>query len=198
MLTEKLAKSLTEQQLRELIRQQGKTANRRLTSLRKKGLENQSGAYITKTSPFLKKSGRTNKAGQQVFKTSMPKNATKDELIKNLLNIQYYNTHIGTAANVKKKATRTAKKFGIDIEDTQKFWDLVKWGYNSVGYKVPSDALQKIISERMRAGQSPKAIKAALTRAANLAENGDDFITRFSSRGKWLINSNFEKMRGNK
>ena len=100
MLTEKLAKTLTEQQLRDLIKQQGKTANRRLTSLYNKGLEKQSGAYIVKTSPYLQKSGRTNKRGQQVFKTSMPKTATKDELVTNLLNIQYYNQYIGTAARV--------------------------------------------------------------------------------------------------
>lgn len=187
MLTEKLAKTLTEKQLRELIRQQGTKANRRIQSLYRQGLENQSGAFIVKTSPYLKKSGRTNKAGQQVFKTAMPKTATKEQLVTNLLNIQYYNTYIGTATNVKRKSKKTAKRYGIDVSDTAKFWQLVKYGYNSVGYKIDSDMIQKIVSERLRAGQSAKAIKSAITRAANAADNGDDFLSKFGGGGKWLV-----------
>lgn len=198
MLTEKLAKTLSEQQLRDLIKQQGKTANRRLLSLYSKGLEKQSGAYIVKTSPYLRKSGRTNKHGQQVFKTSMPKNASKDELVKNLLNIQYYNTHIGTAARVKKKAQSTAKRFGVSLDETREFWKLVQYGYNSVGYKIDSDMIQKIVSERMRAGQSPAAIKGQITRAANAAASGDDFISRFGGGGKWMTTDDKPKKKGRK
>ena len=198
MLTEKLAKTLSEQQLRDLIKQQGKTANRRLSSLYAKGLEKQSGAYIIKTAPYLQKDGRTNKKGQQVFKTSMPKTATKDELVKNLLNIQYYNTHIGTAARVKKKAQSTAKRFGVSLDETREFWKLVQYGYNSVGYKIDSDMIQKIVSERMRAGQSPTAIKGQITRAANAASSGDDFISRFGGGGKWLTGTPAPAKRGKK
>lgn len=193
MLTEKFAKTLTEQQLRELIKKQGQTANRRLSSLYQKGLTKQSGAFITKTNPYLQKSGRTNKKGQQVFKTSMPKNASKDELVKNLLNIQYYNSFIGTAAKVKKKAGATAKRYGINPEDTTEFWKLVNAGYQSVGYKIDSESIQKIVAERMKRGQTAKTIKAALTRAANQANNGDDFISRFSAGGKWLLTDNAER-----
>lgn len=198
MLTEKLAKTLSEKQLRDLIKQQGKTANRRLTSLYNKGLEKQSGAYIVKTSPYLRKSGRTNKHGQQVFKTSMPKNASKDELVKNLLNIQYYNTHIGTAARVKKRAQMTANRYGVSLEETREFWQLVQYGYNSVGYKIDSEMIQKIVSERMRAGQSARAIKGQITRAAKLATSGDDFISRFSGGGKWLTTDEPKKGRKKK
>lgn len=199
MLTEKLAKTLSEQQLRDLIKQQGKTANRRLTSLYTKGLEKQSGAYIIKTAPYLKKEGRTNKKGQQVFKTSMPKTATKDELVKNLLNIQYYNQYIGTAARVKKKAKSTAARYGVTLNETSTFWNLVQYGYNSVGYKIDSDMIQKIVSERMTAGQSARAIKAQITKAANAASSGDDFITRFGGGGKWLTDTTSnKKQRGNK
>lgn len=199
MLTEKLAKTLSEQQLRELIKQQGKTANRRLASLYTKGLEKQSGAYIIKTAPYLTKEGRTNKKGQQVFKTSMSKTATKDELVKNLLNIQYYNQYIGTAARVKKKAKSTAARYGVTLNETSAFWNLVQYGYNSVGYKINSDMIQKIVSERMAAGQSARAIKAQITKAANAASSGDDFITRFSGGGKWLIDTaSDKKQRGKK
>ena len=198
MLTEKLAKTLSEQQLRELIKQQGKTANRRLTSLFNKGLEKQSGAYIVKTSPYLAKSGRTNKHGQQVFKTSMSKTATKDELVTNLLNIQYYNQYIGTAARVKKKAKTTASKFGVSLKETSEFWNLVQYGYNSVGYKIDSENIQKIVSERMRAGQSPAAIKAQITRAAKAATSGDDFISRFGGGGKWLTDGTKQKKKRGK
>lgn len=199
MLTEKLAKTLSEQQLRDLIKQQGKTANRRLTSLYSKGLEKQSGAYIVKTSPFLQKDGRTNKHGQQVFKTSMPKTATKDELVRNLLNIQFYNQYIGTAARVKKKAKATANKFGVSLKETSEFWALVQYGYNSVGYKIDSDMIQKIVSERMNAGQSARSIKAQITRAAKAAASGDDFISRFGGGGRWLTDSTKKtKKRGKK
>lgn len=198
MLTEKLAKTLTEQQLRQLIREQGTKANRRLISLYTHGLEKQSGAFIVKTSPYLTKSGRTNKQGQQVFKTSMPKNATKEQLITNLLNIQYYNSYIGTALKVKKKAKATAKRYKIDIEDTREFWDLVKYGYNSVGYKIDSDNIQKIVSERLRAGQTAKTIKQAITRAAKQAANGDSFISKFGGGGKWLTTAETSKKRGHK
>lgn len=199
MLTEKLAKTLSEQQLRDLIKQQGKTANRRLTSLYNKGLEKQSGAYIVKTSPYLAKSGRTNKHGQQVFKTTMPKNASKDELVTNLLNIQYYNQYIGTAARVKKKAKATASKYGVSLKETSEFWKLVEYGYNSVGYKIDSESIQKIVSERMQAGQSIAAIKGQITRAAKAATSGDDFISRFGGGGKWLTdNSSKSKKRGKK
>ena len=197
MLTEKLAKTLTEQQLRQLIKEQGATANRRLTSLYSHGLQKQSGAFIVKTSPYLQKSGRTNKKGQQVFQTSMPKNATKEQLITNLLNIQYYNSYIGTAAKVKKKAKATAKRYNIDIENSAEFWQLVEYGYNSVGYKIDSDNIQKIVSERLRRGQSPKAIKAAITRAAKQAANGDDFISKFGGGGRWLTTGK-PKQRGRK
>ena len=189
MLTEKLAKTLSEEQLRQLIKQQGQTANRRIRSLYKHDLVQQSGAFITKIEPHLRKSGRVNKAGELVFKTSMPKNATKNELVKNLLNIQYYNAYIGTAARVKRRAKATAKKFGVDLSDTKTFWKLVNYGFNSVGYKIDSDSIQKIVSERMRAGQSSRAIKAALTRAKNRAESGDDFISKFSGGGKWLTSA---------
>ena len=199
MLTEKLAKTLSEQQLRELIKQQGKTANRRLTSLYTKGLEKQSGAYIIKTAPYLQKEGRINKKGQQVFKTSMPKTATKDELVKNLLNIQYYNQYIGTAARVKKKAKSTASRYGVTLNETSTFWKLVQYGYNSVGYKIDSDMIQKIVSERMNAGQSARGIKAQITKAANAASSGDDFITRFGGGGKWLTDpASDKKQRGKK
>ncbi len=187
MLTEKLAKTLTEKQLRQLIREQGAKANRRITSLYRQGLQNQSGAFTVKTSPYLQKAGRTNKAGQQVFKTSMPKNATKEQLVTNLLNIQYYNTYIGTAAKVKKKAKATAKRYGVDITETAEFWELVKYGYNSVGYKIDSGMIQKIVAERIRAGQSARAIKGQITRAANAASSGDDFISKFGGGGRWLI-----------
>lgn len=197
MLTEKLAKTLTEQQLRQLIREQGTTANRRLMSLYTHGLEKQSGAFIVKTSPYLAKSGRVNKKGRTVFQTSMPKNATKEQLITNLLNIQYYNTYIGTAAKVKKKANATAKRYNIDIKDSAEFWKLVEYGYNSVGYKIDSESIQKIVAERMRRGQSPKGIKAAITRASKQASSGDDFVSRFGGGGRWLTTGKTKK-RGRK
>lgn len=186
MLTEKLAKTLSEQQLRDLIKQQGKTANRRLSSLFDKGLDKQSGAYIVKIAPYLKDEGRTNKKGQQIFKTIMPKTATKDELVKNLLNIQFYNQYIGTAARVKKKSKLTAKRFKVSLTETAKFWELVAYGYNSVGYKIDSGNIQKIVAERMAAGHSPSAIKGQITRAAKAASSGTDFISRFSKGGTWL------------
>lgn len=192
MLTEKLAKSLTEQQLRELIKKQGQKANRRLTSVYKKGLEKQSGAYIIKTAPFLRGEGRTNKKGQLVFKTSMPKNATKQELIDNLLNIQYYNTYIGTARRIGKKSQSTVKRFGVSINEVNIFWELVQYGYNSVGYKIASKQIQRIVAERMGKGQTSQGIKSAITQAANKAKSGGDFLTQFSGGGKWLVNGNSE------
>ena len=183
MLSEKLAMTLTEKQLRQLISMQGKTANKNLRSIRTEKVENLSGAYIKKTAPYLNK--YSTKSGKN-FRVSMPSNASKKQLVNALLNIQYFNEKIGTAEKVKAKAQHTADEYGIDIEDTAKFWDLVRAGFDSVGYRVDSDSILKIVSERLRNGQSARGIKVAITRAANAAESGDDFISKFSKGGKWL------------
>lgn len=198
MLTEKLANTLTEKQLRELIKKQGQTANRRLTSLYDKGLTNRSGAFITKTEPYLRESGRTNKKGQQVFKTSMPENVSKGELVKNLLNIQYYNSYIGTAARVKKKSNATAKRYKLKPEDAPEFWKLVKMGFQSVGFKVDSKNVQRIVAERMKKGEDEETIAEAIKNAAEKAKNGDSFISRFSDGGTWLLTNKTGKARKNK
>lgn len=186
MLTEKLAKGLTEQQLRELIIKQGKKANRNITTIRAKGLGDLSGVMQAKIEPYLRKHGRTNKHGEQVFKLGAGKNATKQDMIDLLLNIQYFNSRVGTASKVVKRAKEQAKRFAIDLTDVKKFWKLYEYGYNAVGYRVDSEVLQEIIKNRLRAGQKESSIKAAIRRAADAADNADDYLTKFSGSGRWI------------
>lgn len=182
MLSEKLAKTLSEKQLKQLIKMQGAKANKNLRGIKAANVENLSGAYVTKTAPYLQKHGTSRGA----FRVRYGKNESKDNLIQALLNIQYFNEKIGSAEKVKERAQETADKFGIDIEDTQAYWRLVRYGFNSVGYRIDSDSIMKIVAERMRHRQTERGIKSAITRAANLAENGDDYLTHFSQGGKWL------------
>ena len=185
MLSEKLAQSLTEQQLRDLIKLQGRRANRNLTKIRTKGVAELSGAMQSKVEPYLKRHGRTNRANEKVFQTAT-KGKTKRELITQLLNIQYFNEHVGTITKIKKRAEQTAKDFQIDLSDVKRFWRLVKYGYNSVGYRVDSGALTDIIRNRIRAGQKDDTIRRAIRRASERADNADDYLTTFSNEGKWI------------
>ena len=120
------------------------------------------------------------------FRVRFPKNTSKAKLIMNLLNIQYFNEKVGDAERVRKKAQETADKYNIDVEDTREFWRLVRAGFDATGYRVDSDTILKIISERMRHGQTARGIKTAITKAAKLALNADEYITKFSKGGKWL------------
>ena len=195
MLSEKLAMTLTEEQLRDLIKMQGARANKNLSKIRKPytGGKNKvdingvtyadlSGAFVKKINPYLKKHGT--KGGNFVLS---PKEGTrKTELVTELLNIQYFNEKIKSPSDIISRAEKTANDYDIDITDTGRFWSLVKHGFDSVGYRVDSDSILKIVSERMRAGQSGRGIKGAITRAARMAESGDDFISKFSKGGKWL------------
>ena len=185
MLTEKLAQSLTEQQLRELIKKQGERANRNLKNIRAKGLTEYSGVMQAKIEPFLSKHGRKTKAGEKVFPTAT-KGKNKQQLIKQLLNIQYFNSRVGTATEVLKKAEKQADEQNIDVSDVVKLWRLYKYGYNTVGYRVDSDTLLTVIKNRIRAGQKDDSIKRAIRRAAQKADNATDMLTRFSAGGKWI------------
>ena len=195
MLTEKMAATLSEEQLRQLIKMQGKRANKNLAKIRQpyKSGKNKvdingvtyadlSGVFAKKINPYLQKHGT--KSGGFVLN---PKAGTKKkDLITELLNIQYYNEKIGTPADIIRRAENTANEYGVDIENQARFWELVRKGFDAVGYRVDSDSILKIVSERMRAGQTGRGIKAAITRAANAADSGDDYIARFSKGGKWL------------
>lgn len=185
MLSEKWAKQLTEAQLRELIRKQGRKANRNLLNIRQKKLSGLSGAMKQKIEPYLRKHGRQTQKGL-VFKTSLPKNASKSKLINTLLNIQYFNRYVGTATKVKKEAEEKAKRQNIDIEDIARFWTLYSYGLNAVGYKVDSGALMQIIEQRIRGGQSDRTIKNAIRKAAAKADNATDYLTILSEGGRWI------------
>lgn len=185
MLTEKLAQSLTEQQLKELIKKQGERANRNLKNIRAKGLTEYSGVMQAKIEPFLSKHGRKTKTGEKVFPTAT-RGKNKQQLIKQLLNIQYFNSRVGTATEVLKKAEKQADEQNIDVSDVVKLWRLYKYGYNTVGYRVDSDTLLTVIKNRIRAGQKDDSIKRAIRRAAQKADNATDMLTRFSAGGKWI------------
>ena len=196
MLSEKLARTLSETQLRQLIKMQGAKANKSISQLGKLykpknapdnakpvEIKELSGVFAIKTEPYLKKHGTT--AGG--FKLTPAKDATKQELIDELLNIQYYNEKIGTPAQIIARAERTANDYGVDITDTAEYWRLVRKGLNSTGFKIDSGSVEKIVAERMRAGKTERGIAISIGMAAKKADNGTDFITRFSGGGKWLV-----------
>lgn len=181
---EKFLKQFSNKQLRQLIRETAKTANAKLADIRTTGAAELSGAYITKIRPYLHQHG-TKKT--EKFKQLYPKGTDKQTLITALQNAQYFNSYIGDSEQLQREAEQQAERLNIDIEDTREFWALVNWGYKNLGYRVDSDSLQKIIAERMRAGQTANGIKRAFSYAQNIAENGDEFINNFSKRGRWLI-----------
>lgn len=194
MLTEKLAKTLSEEQLRQLIKIQGGYANANLSQIHQTYIPKDapdnatpvkiselSGVFAVKTQPYLQKHGVNG-----AFDLN-PKNATKKQLIDELLNIQYYNEKIGSPAQIIARAERTAKEYNVDVTDTAEYWRLVRRGMESTGFKVDSGTVEKIVAQRMRAGKSEHGIKIAIGIAASKAKNGTDFLTRFSGAGKWLV-----------
>lgn len=195
MLSEKMAATLSEEQLRQLIKMQGKRANKNLAKIRQpyKSGKNKvdidgvtyadlSGVFTTKVNPYLKKHGTK----QGTFILSPKSGTKKSDLITELLNIQYFNEKVGTPAEIIRRAENVSNDYGVDVTDQVRYWDLVRKGFNAVGYRIDSESIMKIVAERMRAGQTDRGIKSAITRAANMAESGDDYISRFSKGGKWL------------
>ena len=188
MLTEKLANTLTAQQLRELIKKEGYKANRNLRNIRKAGLDAQSLVMERKYDPYLRKHGRTDKQGEKVFSTSFKKSTRKSTLVRELLNIQSFNREIGTKTRLQKKVEKYKKRLDIEDEDVKKVNDLLNYGYDAVGFRIDSQILEEIITNRVRAGQSKKTIKEAIRRATALAENADDYLDILSRKrgGKWI------------
>ena len=184
MLTEKLAQTLTEEQLKKLIKKQGAKANRNLINIRKKGADKFSGVMQTKVEPYLRKHGRQSKNGL-VYPTAT-RGKSKQALVNQLLNIQYFNTYIGTASKILEKASKMAKEYNIEMDDVTRLWDLVEQGFQSVGYKVDSDVMIKIVRNRIRAGQNDKTIKNALREAVEKTDNATDMLTHFSEGGVWI------------
>ena len=182
MLSEKLAATLSEKQLRDLIKIQGKKANVNLRGIHSAQVETLSGAFVSKVEPYLLKNG----TAKNEFRVRYNKQTPKKQLITALLNIQYFNEHIGTAEQIKKRAEETAKKYKLDIEDTSEYWKLVRAGFDATGYRVDSDSIMKIVAERMRAGQTSRGIKTAITKAAKAANDANEYITKFSKGGHWL------------
>lgn len=182
---EKFLRGLTEKQLRQLISKEAKAANVNLQDIRESGAADLSGAYITKIEPYLREKGTKAK---QAFRQRYLKSTSKAELINALQNLQYFNRYIGTPEQIREKAREQSERLGVDPEELPEFWNLVKWGYQHLAFKVPSDQIQKIITNRMRGGQSVSSIKSAFRTAAE-AENGNDFIDRFQrgrGRQRWL------------
>lgn len=184
MLTEKLAQTLTEEQLKKLIKQQGAKANRNLINIRKKGADKFSGVMQTKVEPYLRKHGRQSKNGL-VYPTAT-QGRSKQELVNQLLNIQYFNSYVGTVSKIIEKASKLAEEYNIEMDDVTRLWDLVKYGYQSVGYKVDSDVIIKIVRNRIRAGQDDETIKNALREATEQTDNATDMLTHFAEGGVWI------------
>lgn len=182
MLSEKLAATLSEKQLRSLLSMQSKKANTILKDIRTTGAAELSGVYTKKYIPYLEQYGT--KSG--TFRQRQAKTTTKKELITQLLNIQYFNENIISSQHIKELAQEQASRVGIDVTELKAFWQLVKQGLDASGYRVDSEDMVKIVSERMRAGQSVSGIKAAITRAAKKAKNGTEYITKISEKGRFL------------
>lgn len=183
MLSEKLAMSLSEKQLRQLISKQGKAANQLLKELKTSGAAELSGVYTRKYIPYLKQHG-TKKGG---FYTRPAKSTNKETLVNQLLNIQYFNSTLKSVEHVKQHAAEVAQEYNFADEDELKgYWKLVRYGMDACGYRVDSDTVQKIVRERMRAGQTTRGIKRAITLASKDATSGDDYITKLSKGGVWL------------
>lgn len=178
---EKFLKKFTVRQLQQLIREQGKTANDKLSEIRESGASALSPVYIRKYEPYLSQFGTKTK---QMF--SLSGEGKKADLINRLQNIQSFNASIGNSEQIKEQAQKEADRVGVEIEDLKEYWRLVHYGYDAVAYRVDSGSIQTIVSERMRKGQSSATIKRAITMAAKKADSGDDYINKFSAGGKWL------------
>ena len=183
MLSEKLALTLSEKQLRELISKQGKKANDLLRELKTTGAADLSGVFVRKYIPYLQQHGT--KKGE--FYTRPSKATSKTALVNQLLNIQYFNSTLKSVEHVKEQAAEKAKEYHFASEDDLKgYWKLVRYGMDSSAFRADSGTIEKIIQERMRAGQTYRGIKGMITRAANAADNGTEYIDILSRGGIWL------------
>lgn len=183
MIPTHLAKDLTVKQLKALVSEFTKEANIVLTEVRARGGENISPSFVEKWTPYLKEHGT--KRGAK-FKAGAAK-ATKKELINKLQNLQKFKKQYKNLDKLEEEAEQTAKKLGLqNTEQLSKLFELVKHGYDSLAYKIGSDDMFKITTERLNAGQTPEEIEAAINSAAEKAENGDEFVNLFSEGGTWL------------
>lgn len=177
-----MLKGLKRSELQKIVKDYSQQANAKLTSLREAGADKLSRSFTSKWKPYLEQHGT--KKGN--FRTGVSR-ATKAELIERLENLQAFRRNVKSAEEIMDEAEETAEQFGLDsVEDLQTLFDLVNYGYDSLAYKIGSDDMFKIVSERLNSGQSAEEIKEAIDTAASLAESGDEFIQDFSEGGNWL------------
>ena len=177
-----LLSTLKRSELQKIVKMYTQEANVKLANIREAGADKLSKAFMSKWNPYLEQHGT--KKGN--FRTGVSR-ATKAELIERLQNLQQFRKNIKQANEILREAEETAEQFGLDnVGDLQTLFDLVNYGYDSLAYKIGSDDMFKIVSERLNAGQTAEEIKQAIDTAASLAESGDEFIQDFSEGGNWL------------
>ena len=182
MLTKSLAETMSKSALQALVKDYSKQANVQLTELHESGADKLSISFTQKWGAYLSQHGT--KRGK--FRTGVSR-ATKAELVERLLNLQKFRQNIKDPEQIQAEAEKTAEQFGLDnTDDIAELFELVKYGFDSLAYKIGSDDMFKIVTERLNAGQTADEIKEAIDTAANLAENGNEFVQEFSEGGNWL------------
>lgn len=182
MIPTKLAETLKATELRKLVNQYAREANAALQELYTTGTDKLSPAFVNKWRPYLAQHGK--KGGYFRQDTSR---GTKKNLISRLQNLQYFRESMKSPEEIQGESKETAEQFGLnEPEKLADLFRLVEEGFNSLAYKVGSDDMFKIVAERLNDGQSADEIEQEIKDAAEMAENGDEFISLFSAGGEWL------------
>lgn len=182
MIPTKLAETLKATELRKLVNRYAREANAMLKELYAAGADKLSPAFVNKWRPYLAQHGK--RGG--FFRQDVSR-GTKKDLINRLQNLQYFRESMKSPEEIEDEAQETAEQFGLnDPEKLADLFRLVEQGFNSLSYKIGSDDMFKIVAERLNDGQSAEEIEQEIKDAAEMAENGDEFISIFSAGGKWL------------
>lgn len=181
---------MTVKDLRKLVSEMSMEANVKLRELRESGADKLSLAYRVKWAPYLEKYGTKR---EKLFRRDTSKD-TKKVLLEKYYNLQKFNK-IPSPKQIKRDAERNARRSGIftgdkptgeDVEKWAQIIELMKYGYQSLAFKVDSETMEKIIEERLDKGQSSEEIKATIDNASYLALDGDEWLDFFSEGGEWL------------
>lgn len=183
---------MTVKELRKLVSEMAADANIKLRELRETGANKLSLEYRIKWAPYLQRYGTKR---DKLFRRDTSKD-TKKVLLEKYYNLQRFNK-MPSPEQIKRDAAKNARRSGIfggdtgdltqeEIEYWAKIIELMKYGYQSLSFKVDSETMEKIIEERLDKGQTPEEIKAAIDNASYLALDSDEWLDFFSEGGEWL------------
>ena len=174
--------SLTTEQLKQLIKSEGKIANRRLQNLRKSGYYEVNPVISQKWNVFLNENPLA--TNNQNFITNTT-NKKRSELIKQYKNIRDFLSNPTTTKETKQILKKHSTRLGTNEEITKRTLQL--YGNSGVKNIIPnSDIVQKLITEHIKAGYTDEEVIAILTKLEQSQGTQEDLIRQLAENVDFL------------